>query len=355
MPAPFAPLIPVLQTGNGNNLVTWPIVVGATGYQIQRSTDGLNFTTIGTSVPTLFLDTTALVGVNYFYQVASTNGSGTSAFTASYPLSIVPCLPGQISLGYIRYLAQLRADKLNSEYLTTDEWNSNINQSMYELRDILVTKFGDNYFFAPPLIISLIGQDAYPLPDGSNYITNGIPAPAILKLSGVDANLFNSNVASGPNASWMPIARFNWSDRARYTTFPNQAGALNNIYKMGYREMGNLLYIIPANVNQVIRVWYVPIMKQLLLDTDMLDFSFSGWSEYIIVDAAMKAMVKEESLEKWNALNATKQVLIERVETSAANRDVGEPNSVSNTRATSGDIGFSNQGFGNGGWWGGGA
>lgn len=352
MPVPSAPLTPVLQTGNGNNLLSWPIVSGATGYQIQRSTDGVTFINLGTAAVALYLDTTALVGVTYFYQVAGTNGSGTGSFTASYPSSIVPCLPGQISLGYIRYLAQLRADKLNSDYLTTDEWDSNINQSVYELRDILTTKFGDNYFFAPPLIIPLTGLDSYPLPDGSNYLTNGVPAPAILKLSGVDANLFNGT--SGPNASWMPIARFNWSDRAKYTTFPNQAGALNNIYKMGYREMGNLLYIIPANVNQVIRLWYVPVMRQLLLDTDMLDFSFSGWSEYIIVDAAMKAMIKEESLEKWNALNATKQVLIERIETTAANRDVGEPNSVSNTRATSGDIGFGNMGFGNGsGWWGG--
>jgi hypothetical protein len=92
-------------------------------------------------------------------------------------------------------------------------------------------------------------------------------------------------------------------------------------------------------------------MNQLLQDTDMLDFSFSGWSEYIIVDAAMKAMIKEESLEKWNALNASRQVLIERIETTAANRDVGQANTVSNTRATMGDPGFSNWGggFSNGG------
>lgn len=342
----YTPTNVVLQTGNGNNLVTWDLSVGATSYTVQRSTDGLTFSTVGSSVSPLYLDSSVTVGTNYYYQVASTNGSGTSSYTASYPVNIVPCLPGQISLGYLRYLAKLRADKLNSFYLTTDEWNSNINQSMYELRDILVTKFGDDYFFAPPLFIPLTGLAYYPLPDGSNYAG----APAIFKLNGVDVNLYGASDLNS-NASWISIPRFNWSDRNKYNLFPNQAGALNNIYQMAYREMGNNLHVIPSNINQLIRLWYVPVMRQLLQDTDMLDFSFSGWSEYIIVDAAMKAMVKEESLEKWNALNAGKQVLIERINTTGANRDVGQPNSVSNVRSTMGDPGFSNWGggFSNGG------
>lgn len=350
MPIPYTPQNLVLQTGNGNNLVTWDIVVGATSYSIQRSIDGLTFITVGSSVSPMYLDSAVTVGINYYYQVASISGSGASSYSATYPISIVPCLPGQISLGYLRYLAKLRADKLNSNYLTTDEWNSNINQSMYELRDILVTKFGDNYFFAPALFIPLTGLAFYPLPDGSNYNS----APAIFKLSGVDVNLYGASDLNS-NASWVTIPRFNWSDRNKYNLFPNQAGALNNIYQMAYREMGNNIYVIPSNINQLMRIWYVPVMRQLLVDTDMLDFSFSGWSEYIIVDAAMKAMIKEESLEKWNALNAGKQVLIERIETTAANRDVSEGNTVSNTRATSGDPGFSNWGggFSNGGGLGG--
>lgn len=355
MSVPFVPQNVILQTGNANNLISWDLVAGATGYSIKRSTDGINFAVIATSTPPTFLDTAVSVGTAYYYQVAGTNLSGTGVYSASYPISIVPCLPGQMSLGYLRYLSQLRADKLNSQYLTTDEWNSNINQSQYELYDILTTKFGDNYFFAPPIYIPLTGLDYYPLPDGSNYPVNGVPSPALFKLSGVDGNI--SGAQAGVNAGWVPLARFNWSDRDKYTTFPGQAGALNNIYQMAYRQMGNLLHVIPANNNQLLRVWYVPIMTQLLQDTDMLNFSLSGWSEFIIVDAAMKAMVKEKSLDKWNALNANKSLLIERIETTAANRDVDQPNAVSNTRATMGDPGFGCQGgftngFGSG--WGGG-
>jgi len=344
---PYIPQNIILQTGNGENFILWDLVVGATSYSIQRSTDGVTFTTVGTSSVPRFLDITVVVGTNYFYQVASVNISGTSSYAPSYPTNITPCLPGQINLGYLRYVTQLRSDKLNSQYLTTDEWNFNINQSAYALYDILVTKFGDDYFFAPPLILSLTGLDFYPLPNGSNY--SG--APAIYKLNGVDANI--SGQSSNANAGWIPLARFNWSDRDKYTAYPGQAGALNNVYQMSYREMGSNLWFIPANSNFVVRLNYVPIMTQLLQDTDMLPFSISGWSEYIINDAAMKAMVKEESLEKWNALAQANAQIMERIETTAANRDVGQPNTVSNVRATMGDPGFSNWGQGYGGGFGG--
>jgi hypothetical protein len=352
MSAPYIPQNIVLQTGNGKNFLLWDLVVGATSYLIQRGTDGITFSALGTSATPNYLDTTCLIGTQYYYQVAAQNGSGASAYTASYPPYITPCLPGQINLGYIRYQSQLKADKLNSQYLTVDEWNFNINQSACELYDILITKFGDDYFFAPQLLIPLTGLDWYPLPDGSNYPTAGIPAPAIYKLNGVDANI--AGATTGPNAGWVPLARFNWSDRDKYTTFPGQAGALNNIYQMSYREMGNQLFIIPANMNQTLRLNYVPILTQMLQDTDMLPFSISGWSEYVILDAAMKAMTKETDTEKYNLLSSQKQLQIQRIETTAANRDVGQPNTVSNTRATTGDPGFSNQGFGGMGGFGGG-
>lgn len=348
----------ILQSGNGQNFVTWNSVVGATSYSVQRSIDNTSWSVVGTPTPPSFLDTTGLIGVNYYYQVASVNMSGMSAYNVpqgGLPTSITPCLPGQINLGYLRYMAQLRADKLNSFYLTTDEWNFNLNQSATELYDLLVGKFGDDYFFASPLLINLSGVISYPIPDGSNYPINGVNSPALYKLNGIDCNV-SGPANDGPNSGWVPLARANWSDRDRYTTWPGQAGALNNIYEMFYRTMGNQIYLFPQNINMVVRLWYVPILQQLLQDTDMLPFSISGWSEFVIIDAAMKAMIKEESLEKWNALAQTKAGMIERIETTAANRDVGQSNSVSNVRAVMGDPGFSSwgNGYGSGGFGGGG-
>lgn len=340
---PYQPITPVLQTGNKQNLLSWPIVAGATTYSVQRSTDGITYATVGTPATNLYVDSAVTVGLTYYYQVASTNVNGTSPYTPSYPPAITPCLPGQINLGYLRYNAQLQSDKLHSQYLTDDEWNFNINQSANELYDICVTKYGDNYFMAPYLLIPLTGLEAYPLPDGLIY--SG--APAMYKLLGVDVNI--SGAVSTPNAGWIPVARFNWSDRNKYTTFPGQAGALNNIYQMSYRQMGNNLFVIPANLNQTLRLSYIPTLRQMLLDTDMLPFSISGWSEYVIVDAAIKAMGKEESFDKVSHLALRKAALMERIETTAANRDAGQPNTVSNTRSTMGDPGFSGWGTGWGG------
>ncbi len=347
---PTSPQNIILQTGNRQNLLSWEIVVGATSYSIQRGTDGISFSTLGTSLTNNYTDSSPVIGTEYYYQVASVNTSGTSNYSASYPLSITPCLPGQINLGYLRYMAQLRADKLNSLYLTTDEWNFNINQSANELYDILVDKYGDDYFFAPSLVIPLTGAQYYAIPDGSNYSN----VPALYKLNGIDANV--SGQTTGPNAGWVPLSRANWSDRDRFTTWPGQAGALNNICQMSYRQMGNNIFFFPANTNMNVQIWYVPILQQMLADTDMMPFSISGWSEFVVIDAAMKAMIKEESFEKWQALAQSKAAIIERIEVTASNRDVGQPNTVSNVRATMGDPGFSSwgSGFGGGGFGGGG-
>lgn len=340
----------ILQTGNAENLITWSTIAGATGYSVQRSTDGVNYSVVGSPTANNYVDSAVVVGTNYFYRVASVSSFGTSGYAVSNPTSIVPCLPGQINLGYIRYLSQLRADKLNSKFLTTDEWNSNINQSMYELYDILVTKFGEDYFLAPPYILSTTGQATYPLPDGSaSFPLTGSSGnyPALFKLVGVDCG-----VAVGNNA-WVTLPRFNWTDRNKFI-YPQLTANALGVFNLSYRQMGNNLWFIPRpSAGQFIQVWYVPVMTQLLQDQDMLSFSFSGWSEYLIVDAAIKALVKEESFEQAQALEQVKMALIERINTTAANRDVGTPNTISDTRASTGFFngnGFSGNSSGQGGW-----
>jgi cytochrome c-type biogenesis protein CcmH/NrfF len=345
----------VLSTGNGQNYLTWQQVVGATGYTVQSSPSGVygTFTTLGTTTVPSYLDTTAVPGVQTWYQVASNNLTGTSNYnslgTNGLPLTITSCLPGQINLGYLRYMSKLRADKLYSQFLTDDEWNFNINQSANRLYDLLITKYGDKYFLAPPLQFTTNGTDNYPLPNGANYGA----APALYKLAGVDVGI------NASNNEWFTIPKFNWIDRNRYSTL-QLAGTVQSIYGLAYCDFGNTLYFIPLPTNaQQIQLWYIPMLSQMLLDTDMLAFSISGWSELVIVDAAIKALIKEESYEQAQALATERQGLIDRIEETAANRDVGQPNTVSNTRARAGDQnfgsfgGFGSSGFGNGFGWGG--
>jgi hypothetical protein len=88
-------------------------------------------------------------------------------------------------------------------------------------------------------------------------------------------------------------------------------------------------------------------MKQLLQDADLTISGISGWLEYVIVDAAIKALTKEES--DTSALKMEKDALRQRIEESAMNKDAGQPDTISSTRGYDGDA------FGPGGWGGNGA
>lgn len=353
-----------ITTGNGQICLNWQIVSGATAYVVQRSTDGVNFSNVSTAAPNLFVDTTVVIGTQYYYQVASQNAAGTSSFvsvgTNDLPLTITPCAPGQINLGYLRYQSRLRADMLMSQFVTDDECNIMINQSNTELYDILVCKFGEDYFKAPLQVFSTNGAQFYPLPNGMNFLnTNGVPdpngqpAPACYKVIGLDLNSYGANLSNA--TGWVSMSRFNISDRNKYNLFLGAAS--NNVAgqyaQFQYREIGTDLEVLPINSGQYLRLWYVPIAKQLLLDTDMLPFSYSGWYEYVVVDVAAKMLAKQEFYQQAAELVTRKQALEIRIETSAANRDVGQPNTATNSRAMLGDPNFPDSsvgGFGRGRW-----
>jgi hypothetical protein len=249
---------------------------------------------------------------------------------------------------------------LKTNFLTNDEWNIMINQSSRELYDILVAKFGEDYFLAPPQVFSTSGLQLYPLPNGTNYLnTNGIPdpngatAPACYKVYGVDLNSYGANLNN--STGWVPMSRFNFADRDKYNLLLGAAS--NNVAgqycQFQYREMGTNLFIIPVNSGQYMRLWYVPISADLLQDTDMLPFSYSGWYEYVVVDVASKALAKEEFFDQAAELLNRKASLMERIEVTAANRDVGQPNTATNSRSRLGDPNFGGGMFGNGsGGWG---
>jgi len=351
----------ILQTGNGQNLLTWALVAGAAGYSVKRSTDGVNFTVIASPTVNYFTDSTVTIGSTYYYSVASVSPAGTSGYMASSPVSITPCAPGQINLGYLRYQAKLRADMLKSNFVTLDEWNLMLNNSVMELYDLLVTKFGEDYFLAHPLIIQSTSALSYPLPNGTNYPniggipnTSGSPAPACFKVYGMDFNSFGAQINN--TQGWISMSRFNWADHNKYNILLGAAS--NNVSgqycSFQFREMGDQVYIIPTNSGQYFRLWYVPINAQLLLDTDMMPFGYSAWWEYVVVDAAAKALSKQQLFDQAQDLMNKKSDLMLRIETTAANRNVGQPNTATNTRNTMGDPNFSGPGGNYGGGFGGG-
>ena len=318
---PATPTSFYLQQANNQVLASWALVAGAASYNVQRSTDGVNFTTVATVTALQFLDTTVTPGTQYWYQVASQIVVSSVTYTSLYTQaqSIVPVGTGKMTLGQLRLLSQQKADRVASNFVTLPEWNTYINQSYFELYDLLIQKYGNEYYVAPPLQFSTSGTQFYPLPDGVLY--SG--APPFYKLLGVDLGLNPGNNA------YITLKKFEFISRNRYI-FPQITTNLLGIAGLRYRLMGNNLELIPnPAAGQIVQVWYIPRMVELLQDTDVAD-GVSGWTEYIAVDAAIKALMKEES--DVTALMVQKAALIARIEAAAENRDAGEPERISDTR-----------------------
>lgn len=346
MAAPSTPASFYCQTADAKNFLSWSLTATATSYSVQRSTDGVTFTTVASPSTNSYLDTTVTTGTQYYYQVAATNGSGTSPYTAAQ--SVVPCAPGEVSLGQIRLLSQQRADRVGSNFVTLPEWNEFIRLACYELYDLLIDTY-DDYFVADPVKFNTNGTQAqYKLPDGLTTFTNGFTgqtftAPALYKLRGVDL------AAGNANNGFVTVGRFNFEDRNKYF-YPNTASTMYGVFNLSYRLMGSNIQFIPMpSGNQVIQLWYIPRLNQLLQDTDMTSMSISGWIQYVIVRAAKYALDKEES--DTSQLDIEIQYLKTRIEAAAANRDAGEPDTIADTRSNNG--GWAQGGPGNGfqgGW-----
>lgn len=343
MSIPATPVNFFVQTANGQNLASWSLVAGATSYSVQRSIDGVNYTTVATPSTTSYLDTTVLLGTQYWYQVASINASGTGNYTTAQ--SAVPTTQGEMSLGQIRLAAQQRADRVNSQFVTLPEWNQYINQSLFELYDLLITVYED-YFLAPPVQFVADGSTyIYPLPDGrivfKDNNLNPIVAPPFYKLYGVDLGLNNANNA------WVTVNKFNFIDRNQFT-YPNTASTIYGVFNLRYRVLGNNIEFIPTpSAGQPLRLQYIPRMNMLLQDSDITITGVSGWIEYVITDAAIKALQKEES--DVSVLMAQKTALMLRIQDSAMNRDVGQADTISDVRQN----GYWGSGQGYNGSWGG--
>lgn len=289
---------------------------------------GMIFTAIitGSGTGTGTVQNGVTVGSQYYYQVAAMNGSGTSSYTT--PQAVIICLPGQECLGNMRLYAQQRADRVNSQFVTTTEWNRYLSESVKELYDILIQKFGDDYYVATPYCFITSGVDQlYPLPDGVNYVSalapDQKPAAAFYKSLLVEVAL-NPN---DPN-SWVSLREYQRVQQNLWN-FPN-VYTFRGVTNLRYRYTGNSIQLVPqTQANQYVRIWYAPRRKALLLDTDMVD-GISGWEQYPIVDAARKALLKEES--DTMGLDQEKAMLLQRIEEAAENRNIGEPETVSDSK-----------------------
>jgi hypothetical protein len=336
-----------------------------------------------------------------------------------------------MTLPELRTATRQRADMVNSQFITDSEFNSYINASYFELYDLLVQKYGNDYYMKE-YSFSLQGNvSRYDLPQD------------FFKLLGVDLS-----IGGGPDG-YVSLRPFTLAERNRYSTANVQTWI--GVTNLRYRLSANKLWFTPSpQTGQEIRIWYVPRLEALIdpvtvtlavdpvaddylsIDTTTfvagVDFTItgnpvatavdlaavinaspamvaldvvatssgatvtiekasvgsvnltvgnqaspvatpgattrmqlssatlsngtetadgvSGWLEYVVTDAAIKALQKEES--DTTVLQIQKAALIKRIEAAAENRDAGSPATVADVQWTNGTWPFGN-GFGGGG------
>lgn len=200
------------------------------------------------------------------------------------------------TLADIKTQVRQRADMENSTFIKDDELKNYINNSYAELYDILVSRFED--YFSKSESFSLTGA--------SN--NHSLPSD-LYKVRGVDYMLSTNDPVT--------LRRWNFDERnkiARTTT-----RALRGVGDRQYRVMGQNLTVLPSDkAPGNYQLWYIPRYNPLSLDADTLG-DVLDFAEYIIVDAAIKCLIKEES--DTSVLLAIKQGLKARIEAMASNRD----------------------------------
>lgn len=344
---PYQPQDLVAEQSDGNILLTWTGSLGATSYQVQRSTDGVNFTNLA-SVPTVsqYIDSLPGIGIMYYYQVAGVNVAGTSPYSSITQMVAAP--PSEMSLYELRLRSQEAADRVGSQFVTTSEWNAFLRLACYELYDLLIDSYEDLYSDQYVFINTNSTQQNFPLPDGvTDYFggsypsvsSAGAPAKALYKLIGVDLGINTSNNA------WVTLLKYDFIERNKYV-YPNSTSTIYGVYNMRYRLMGKNINLIPTPAgNQQLRLWYAPKLPGLLADTDLTTIGFSGWLRYVIARTAKYALDKEEGSDT-SKLDEEILFLKTRIEQASQNRDVGVPDTISETRQ---DPVYGGNGFGGGG------
>jgi hypothetical protein len=192
----------------------------------------------------------------------------------------------------LRDRAKQESDNVGQSFITDTEWNNYIAASYQELYGLIVTAFGNDYFVQTPLAPYTFTTDG---------VNESFVLPAeFFKLLAVDIQL------SAPNY-WVGLRPFQMSER-------NDFGYLGTMVPMA---------------GQTIRLLYVPRATVLTADVDVVD-GVNGWEEYIIVDACIKALTKEES--DTSSFVSRKAEILKRLEGEITNRDAGSPACVADVQ-----------------------
>lgn len=223
-------------------------------------------------------------------------------------------MPANVTLSELKVRAREAADMVSSTFIEDPELTRYINASAQELYDLLIAAYGQEYYLAEDSIPVVSGTDTYDL------------AADFYKLLGVDLILS----ASGNEA--VTLHPYALSERNKFNNSYLTVSNSNGSVRARYRLQNNKIKLIPEpSGGYSLNIHYIPAMTKFVADPDTFD-GVNGWEEYIVIDAAIKMLRKEES--DISALTFEKNDMLKRIEAMASSRDVGMSESVSDVSAT---------------------
>lgn len=210
-----------------------------------------------------------------------------------------------VTLTTLRSRVRERCDIGSSTFVTdtSTSLDSFINESAQLLHDILAKKLADAY-----------------LVSSSSFSTSGstVALPSdFYHLLGVDLTV---------GGAVRTLKPFMFRERNAY----KNASVFTGPYEVPrYALEGTNVRLYPQPSSGLSgTIWYVPLLQvspsgNLLVNgTDSINFP-NGWEVFVVVDAAIKVLAKEES--DTRALEAERQRILNRIEDAATDRDLGSP------------------------------
>ncbi len=214
-----------------------------------------------------------------------------------------------------------RADMEDNYFVSDVEIQTYVNSGIAELHDILIQTYGQDYYVNSRTFTTTAGTDTYSL-------ISGVAATSdFYKLRGVDCMINGQE--------WFTLQPFNFNERNLYQNWGQWSVlGLSNIR---YRLVGESIVFTPVpDAATSVRLWYIPTAFTFYGDPPLQvtpdDYAgqtyrdLNGYSEYVVIDAAIKCLQKEES--DVQVLMLQKQAMKKRIEDAANNRDAGHPESV---------------------------
>lgn len=197
----------------------------------------------------------------------------------------------------LRTRAKQRANMENSNFVTAAELQDYVNESYRDLWQQVEAAAGEHFVTSVDFTLAGgVGGNTYALPADFSR-----------------ARALDYSTGGGAD-SWRRVARFNFA--ARNSTFAKQ-----------YRIMGGLLRVHPeSDAGGTYRLWYLQAPTALAADGDTISAMVFPWEEFIVVDAAIKMLVKEES--DSSALAGARRLITDRIANMAADRDQGEAEKI---------------------------